>query len=279
MINRRHLLEVGVLSLAGTVVYTGWVEPHWLEIVRRYLPIAGLPPDLAGARLVQLSDLHVGPKVDDDYILETFARVRQLGAEIIVYTGDFISHHDGFLAQLERVYADLPRGRLATVGVLGNHDYGPGWSRPEVAEAVTAALEARGLTVLRNQVIEVAGLDIAGLDDRWGTNFHPEPVLAELRPERPALVLAHNPDTADLPIWGSYQGWILSGHTHGGQCKPPFLPPPLLPVRNRRYTAGEFELTGGRRLYINRGVGHLLKVRFNVRPEVTVFELMPHPAG
>ena len=74
-------------------------------------------------------------------------------------------------------------------------------------------------------------------------------------------------------MWGHYEGWILSGHTHGGQCKPPFLPPPLLPVRNRRYTAGEFELTGNRRLYINRGVEHLTLVRFNVRPEVTVFEL------
>jgi len=66
---------------------------------------------------------------------------------------------------------------------------------------------------------------------------------------------------------------VLSGHTHGGQCKPPFLPAPLLPVRNRRYTAGEFAVSGNRRLYISRGVGHLLKVRFNVRPEVTVFAL------
>jgi uncharacterized protein len=79
----------------------------------------------------------------------------------------------------------------------------------------------------------------------------------------------------DLPGWSGYEGWILSGHTHGGQCKPPFLPPPLLPVRNRRYTAGEFELAGGRRLYISRGVGHLLQVRFNVRPEVTIFEMRP----
>jgi hypothetical protein len=46
-------------------------------------------------------------------------------------------------------------------------------------------------------------------------------------------------------------------------------------VRNRRYTAGEFDLSGNRRLYINRGVGHLLEARFNVRPEVTVFELRP----
>lgn len=78
---------------------------------------------------------------------------------------------------------------------------------------------------------------------------------------------------AVLPVWNNFEGWILSGHTHDGQCKPPFLPAPLLPVRNRRYTAGEFSLSGNRRLYISRGVGHLFHVRFNVRPEVTVFEL------
>jgi predicted MPP superfamily phosphohydrolase len=88
-----------------------------------------------------------------------------------------------------------------------------------------------------------------------------------------SVVLSHNPDTADLAGWGNYNGWILSGHTHGGQCKPPFLPPPLLPVKNRRYTAGMFSVGGGRSLYISRGLGHLLQVRFNVRPEVTVFTL------
>jgi len=97
--------------------------------------------------------------------------------------------------------------------------------------------------------------------------------LAALDPRRAALVLSHNPDTVDEPGWGEYEGWILAGHTHGGQCKPPFLPPPLLPVQNRRYTSGEFALSGGRKMYINRGVGHLLRVRFNVRPEITLFHL------
>jgi predicted MPP superfamily phosphohydrolase len=55
--------------------------------------------------------------------------------------------------------------------------------------------------------------------------------------------------------------------------KPPFLPPPLLPVKNKRYSAGLFELEQGRTLYINRALGHLWQVRMNVRPEITVFEL------
>jgi predicted MPP superfamily phosphohydrolase len=99
-------------------------------------------------------------------------------------------------------------------------------------------------------------------------------VLAKLRPAEPTIVLCHNPDVADLSVWGQFQGWILSGHTHGGQCKPPFLPPPLLPVRNRRYTSGEFDLGDDRFMYINRGLGHILRVRFNARPEITVFRLV-----
>jgi predicted MPP superfamily phosphohydrolase len=86
-------------------------------------------------------------------------------------------------------------------------------------------------------------------------------------------VLCHNPDGVDVSGWDDYDGWILAGHTHGGQCKAPFLPPPLLPVRNKRYVKGEVAVNLERTFYINRGLGHLIQARFNVRPEITVFSL------
>jgi predicted MPP superfamily phosphohydrolase len=191
----------------------------------------------------------------------------------VAYTGDFTSYHPGVFAHAERIYARLPQGRLATVGILGNHDYGLGWSSRETAERLASIFRAAGIELLRNQLTDVAGLQIAGMDDVWAHQFHPRHALEALDPARAALALSHNPDTADLPGWDGFHGWILAGHTHGGQCKTPFLPPPILPVRNRRYSCGEFALAGERRMYINRGVGHLLQVRFNVRPEVTVFRL------
>lgn len=277
MISRRRFLirslgATGVIGLT-TGFYTWRLEPHWLEVVTARLPVRGLPDRLVGARLVQLSDLHVGPRVDDGYIRDTFSRVTALSPDIVVFTGDFTTYHPDIFAHAERIYTHLPHGRLGTLGILGNHDYGRNWAHPEIADGLVTILTRAGVHILRNEVTDVAGLQVVGLDDLWARRFRPFRTVSGLRPDEPTLALSHNPDTVDLPGWEKYGGWILSGHTHGGQCKPPFLPPPLLPVRNRRYTAGEFDLSGGRRLYINRGVGHLLRVRFNVRPEITVFEL------
>jgi predicted MPP superfamily phosphohydrolase len=262
-----------VAAGAGTAYYTWRVEPQWLEVVRRTLPVSELPASLAGRRLVQLSDIHVGPRVEDDYVLSVFSRVAALQPDIVVVTGDLTSHHDHVFLQMERIYQHFPRGRLATLGILGNHDYGPGWSHPEIAGRIASIATACGITVLRNQVHDVNGLQIVGFDDLWADRFNPSAGLSEYDDRRPAIALSHNPDTVDSAGWDRFRGWILAGHTHGGQCKPPFLPAPLLPVRNRRYTQGEIALAGGRMMYISRGVGHLIPVRFNVRPEVTVFEL------
>ena len=175
----RWSLAGSAAAAAGIVGYTFAIEPHWLEIVEQSLPIAGLPRTLVDQRLVHLSDLHVGPRVSDEYLIESLRRARALAA------------HAG----------------------------------------------------------------------------------------EPALVLSHNPDSLDHAGWSGYRGWVLAGHTHGGQCKPPFLPPPLLPVQNKRYTAGAIPLADGRAVYISRGIGHLIPVRFNVRPEITSFTLASAPIG
>jgi len=273
MTRHEFLKIMSLATAAGLGIYTGLVEPHWLELVRRPLSIRNLPLNLVGHTLVQISDIHMGLYVDDNYIISVFNMITDLHPDIVIFTGDFITYHPEVFTQFPSVYKFFPTGRLATLAILGNHDYGPEWSHPDVADRIVQTVQLYGVTVLRNEVVDVSGLQIAGFDDWWGNQFQAEPVWAALNPNGAMLALSHNPDTVDLPVWQNYQGWILAGHTHGGQCKPPFLPPPILPVSNQRYTAGEFVLSGNRQMYISRGVGHLLPVRFNVRPEVTVFEL------
>lgn len=272
-LNRRQLFGATVASFAGVGLYTWRLEPHWLETVRRVLPIRNLPPSWAGATVAHLSDLHIGPQVDPRYLQGVFDQVKKLSPKIVVYTGDFISYTTDLRRNASSVFAQLPLGTDGTFGVLGNHDYGERWQDAALADDVIALATIAGVRILRNESVDLGGLKILGMDDLWAAKIDVAGTLRSIGPDDPALALVHNPDAADRPGWGRMSGWILSGHTHGGQCKPPFLPPPLLPVQNRRYTSGEFTLDGNRRLYISRGVGHLLRVRFNVRPEVTLFEL------
>jgi predicted MPP superfamily phosphohydrolase len=177
------------------------------------------------------------------------------------------------LEQLDEVCRNIVKGRLGTFGVLGNHDYGAQWSQMEVANRIAQTLHKYGVEVLRNSSMQKAGLNFIGIDDYWGLNFNPEKAMRNLDLEKANIVLCHNPDVMDLDVWKGYNSWVLSGHTHGGQVKVPFLPPFILPVKNKRYSAGKIDMEDGRTLYINRALGHLRQVRFNVRPEITVFKL------
>ena len=303
-LTRRQLLAaagVAATGLLGLPIYAFGIEPHWVELVRRPMPMPGLPPALEGATLLQVSDLHVGPRVDSGYLIDALRTSGRLEPDIVVVTGDFVSWRGPEqLGELARVLRHLPRGRRATFASLGNHDYGAMWAQLEVAAAVARVASDAGVQVLRNAAADVDGLQVCGVADFWSPEFrdvgelrvldphggadaHDRPrgaaaALASLDPAHPALVLCHNPDAVDQPLWDHIRGWVLAGHTHGGQVKPPFLPPPIIPVRNARYVAGEVPIAPGRTLYVNRGLGHLTRVRFNVRPELTLFTLTARAA-
>lgn len=270
---RRRFLLGGVATTCAVGLYAWGIEPHWIEVIHRVMPLRNLPEDLEGASLIQLSDLHIGPQVDDNYLLGVFERVNQLAPDILVYTGDFVSSSTDLASHAPRLMTKLPLGRFGTFGILGNHDYGGGWQDAEAADRIVKLADVSGIRILRNESVELKGLRLLGLDELWSNRFDLSDVVPNAPMHNDALALVHNPDAADRPGWENYSGWILAGHTHGGQCKPPFLPPPLLPVANRRYTSGVFEISPQRHMYISRGVGYLRRVRFNVRPEVTVFEL------
>jgi predicted MPP superfamily phosphohydrolase len=275
--NRRSFIK-GIAVLGGVGLLSGlysWqIEPFWLEFVKVKMPIKNLPDHLIGKTMMQISDMHIGNRFNRQYIIDSFKEAKNYEPDFVVYTGDFISYDsEEQFDQLKEVFNNAVYGKIGTVGILGNHDYGRNWSQDFVAEIVVKTLTEKKIIILRNEQLNINGLNFIGLDDYWATNFNPTIVMNEVNQEQANLVLCHNPDVADEPVWNNYNGWILSGHTHGGQVKPPFLDPPVLPVKNKNYSAGKYELADGRTLYINRALGNLWLVRFNVRPEITIFEL------
>lgn len=261
------------LSL-GSTLYAWRIEPHWVRLIHQPMPMPGLPSSMVGKRIVQVSDLHVGPVVDNAYLRGALRRLAELEPDYLVLTGDFMTSERGEQIGLTlETLRDSPIIDLPTFAILGNHDFGVTFRDRQVASRLADGLDGLGVTLLRNSSVEVDGLQIAGTGDLWAGECDVYRTLSGVDHQRPAICLAHNPDIADVQGWTTFRGWVLSGHTHGGQCRLPLLGAPVLPVQNQRYVAGHVRLSGGRNLYVNRGLGYKRRLRFGVRPEITVFTL------
>lgn len=277
---RKFLVRSTALTVGGLGTYAFGVEPRWISVERHDLPIENLNASLEGAIAVQLSDLHVGSRVSDAYLLHQFEFVESLNPDFVFFTGDFLDccskwHLEKGLRLLEK----FPRGKIGNASVLGNHDFGKGDHvvaayRDHTRELIQQ-FNSAGLNLLTDETVDLGGLKVAGLKDLWCGGFNPDGSRSVINDvaTHPSIVLSHNPDTVDLPIWDGYRNWILCGHTHGGQCCFPLIGAPICPVQNKRYLSGFYDIDGGHKLYINRGVGHTRRLRFMARPEITVFTL------
>lgn len=252
-------------------LYAARVEPGWLAIERVRLSLPRLPKAFAGYTIAQLSDLHLGPYVSSEEVRAAVDAANSLEPNIIVVTGDFVSRlahgeADMIVDELTRLSA-----REGVFAILGNHDWWTG------AEVVSEAVRRAGLTLLRNANVRLnqsgETLYLAGVDDVWEKHADLSLALSGVPDNAPAIVLAHEPDYADTVAEDKRAIVQLSGHSHGGQVRLPFIGALAVPYLANKYPIG-LRWVGGMQVYTNRGIGVVAPpVRFNCRPEVTLFTL------
>ncbi len=263
-------LGAGVAGAAGAE-YAFAFEPRWVEVVPVHVRMPRLAPAFSGYRIAQISDLHLGDGLSRDQLAAVVGLVNQQQADLIALTGDFITRsaprfaHD-LITTLRGLAADD-----GVVAVLGNHDY---WSS---ADTIRAVIAESGMRDLDNAVhtLERGGalLHIAGVDDVLERQARLDDVLATLPRAGAAVLLAHEPDFADVSAASGRFDLQLSGHSHGGQVVVPFFGPLRLPRYAYNYPLGRYQV-GQMVQYTNRGIGTLRPhVRVNCRPEITVVTL------
>ncbi len=254
---------------------------RWVDIHRRPMVLSGLDPQLAGLKIVQLSDLHYSPVVWARYLAQYVRWVNELEPDLIVITGDLITGGYRFAHRVATILSHL-KARHGTICTFGNHDYsiygkngsGEGKRRADYLEK---CLKDRGMIVLRNQTAYVKPKDggrplaIVGLDDEWSGHIDPASAWAGVDASLPIICLNHNPVNARELLEYPWQ-WMLSGHTHGRQVATSRFGKRFYPHRYRHYTRGYYSVSG-RHLYVNRGLSYGQRVREWCRPEVTVFRL------
>lgn len=245
--------------------------PGWVELKQVNLVLPRLPAAFHGYRLIQISDLHTDISLTRALLDEVVELINQQQPDLVAITGDFVSyeagpHIDGIAAALSQL-----RPRDATVAVLGNHDY---WTDVGV---IRQALARSGIIDLNNAVHTLCRgevrLHIAGVDDFWENQARLDQVLAQLPDSGAAILLAHEPDFADISAATGCFDLQISGHSHGGQVVVPFWGPLLAPPYGLKYPLGRYRV-GDMWLYTNRGLGESsVRLRINCRPEITVFTL------
>lgn len=285
--SRRRFLQMGAGGALALAVYAGEIERHWIEIVRRDAPIPGLPAAFDGLKVAQISDIHLDEFTEPFFLRDAIRRTNQLEPDLVFLTGDFVTNPlaQGFGMQKFAVGAAWQCAGIFREGlkcpqvyaVLGNHDILV--SAPEVS----AALRDNGIILLRNSYIPIergrSRFWLAGLDDAVVGNPVPDlavPAAIRNLPGEPVILLCHAPDFARdlsaLPA-GQAVSLVLSGHTHGGQIRLPFIGALTLPPGGKLFVEGEYRL-GRMQLYVNRGLGTVgLPFRFDCPPEITLHTL------
>jgi predicted MPP superfamily phosphohydrolase len=266
-VSRRRFLSLGMFGIAGAFAAdTAWYEPQALQVESAILPVK--PPG-GRVRLVQISDLHLSSF--NGYFGKVASEVARLQPDLIVLTGDYLEEERnirGVLEFLRQLHAN--HGIYA---VQGNWEY---WSRLE-GENLRRHFSGVGVKLLINERadLEINGraISIFGLDYPSSTD-HLQRLQQDISPERCNLLLSHVPAFAHEQLHERID-LVLSGHTHGGQIRLPYLPPLYLPRYSGRFVAGFYQVSPHRiPLYVSRGVGtSVLPMRFLCRPEIGLFEL------
>ena len=242
-----------------------------IEVSEYRVPISGMGRDLDGLRIVHLTDIHHGLYFSAEAVLAAVELANSLEPDVVALTGDYVSYSRNFAHSAAELLGGL-RARRGVFAVLGNHDFRVG------ADLVTRALRRNGIEVLRNRHTLVrAGsseLHLAGVDDLWYNASLPR-AMRSIPRGRPVVLLSHNPRIVAAASHYSVD-LVLSGHTHGGQVRLPFLERRKDPV-HRRFLTG-WDAWGRTRIYISRGIGTIvLPLRLGCPPEMPVFTLAARP--
>lgn len=283
-LTRRSFLTLAATSLGGLALYSGEIARHELSVENYTVHLPRLPEAFRGMRIAQISDFHYFEFTESFFLREVVDHVNALKADMVVLTGDFVTYgplrwpraeaHKRMALRHMPECASILSGircplRYAT---LGNHDMMVG------GRYIYGDLVNQGLPVLWNSAVSLERdgqrLWLVGLGSACTEDAAPDRAIpaSALREKEAMIVLAHEPDI--LPEIARYNAdLMLSGHTHGGQVRIPFLPPAFLPEYGRHYVEGWFRY-GPTRLYVNRGIGAIgVPFRLNCPPEITLFTL------
>lgn len=241
-------------------------EATSLSLEHVEITLKRLPRKLDGLKIIHLSDTHHSPYTSLEHIERAVKITNRLKPDLIILTGDYVSHESEYIAPVAAVLGKL-KAKHGTYACLGNHDH---WTD---AGLVTHLFRGEGINMLVNEGLrfEMRGSSfwLCGVDDHMAGQTDVPAALRGSFPDEMKLMLAHNPvifrEAARHGI-----DLTLSGHTHGGQIRIRDTEKNIIP---RRRKAGLHKRLNSQ-IYITRGIGTVVvPMRYQCPPEISLLEL------
>jgi predicted MPP superfamily phosphohydrolase len=264
LLGRSVAATAGVLSVAAVGIGT-WQAKSAPVLKRVPIRLAKLPASMSGFKIALVSDIHLGPLLGRSHTERIVRIINSVDADLVAIVGDLV---DGSVAELGPAAEPLQdlKARHGSFFVTGNHEYFSG--HQEWIDEVNSL----GVRVLRNERLDIQGLDLAGVNDIAGEDVGDGPDFARALDgrdtARPVVMLAHQPVQAHEAAKHGVD-LQLSGHTHGGQM----VPFNLLVALEAPVVAG-LGTVDGTQVYVTRGAGFWgPPVRFGAPPDISIVEL------
>ena len=274
-ITARQMIQKGMTITREKIINIEFDESIY-DIVEVNVEIKDLDPVFHDYKIVNLSDLHLGQWLTAEYLEGVIDIVNRQEPDMVALTGDYVSY------VLEDVADDLERClsmievKDSSFAVLGNHDHWNG------ADEIRQILKNAGIIDVSNDVHSIsrdtengtAYLHIAGVDSMKLNKEDIDAVMLKIPEQDPAIMLAHEPDFADIAATTGRFALQISGHSHGGQFIIPGLNTTILRSDCcRKYPVGEYQV-GDMVQYTSKGLGtNVFWLRINCAPEITIFNL------
>jgi uncharacterized protein len=279
--NRRTFLKRGIgslitlLSLSGSgYFYAKELEPRMIKFQREVIQSKKIPPSFHNFKIAQFSDTHIGFHYTINQLSELINKINASQPDIIVFTGDLVDKPNEFddYSSLQEMLKllDAPYGKF---WIYGNHDHG-GYG----TEIIKEVMENSDFQLLQNShsVIEkeVDRFILVGIDDVMLGKPNLNVALDYVNHDLFTILLAHEPDYADTAT--KYPIDVqLSGHSHGGQVRLPWIGDLYTPAFAEKYVQGKYMLNRDTfTLFVNSGIGTTrLPYRFLCKPEIHIYTL------
>jgi predicted MPP superfamily phosphohydrolase len=266
-----------VLGLSsGGYLYANRIEPSLLDIQELQIKHPLIPNSFDGIKMIQFSDTHLGFQYNLHQFNQLVKKINSLKPDIILFTGDLMDEPNQY-TEINKLMPILKKlqAPLGKYCIFGNHDHG-GYG----SDIYRNIMETTDFSVLLNDSAPIKLSDgsiiyLLGIDDAMLGNPNLPLTLKNVPKNSFKILLSHAPDLAETASLYPVQ-WQLSGHSHGGQIKIPFLGALVTPPFGQIYPEGLYSIGEHNplSLYVNRGIGTTrLPFRFMSKPELTVFTL------